>query len=80
MNRANVIILIVVVVIVLSLVGVILYQQLEILRLYGRNEGLTISNMQKDQEITNLRDSYDEQIRNLNNTYNERITNAWLHA
>ena len=34
--------------------------------------------MQKDQEITNLRDSYDEQIRNLNNTYNKRITNACI--
>jgi len=56
---------IVAVVIALSLVGVIVYQQLEISRLYGRNEELTVSNMQRDQEITNLKDDFHR----LNSTY-----------
>lgn len=65
MNRANVIISFVSLVVSLSLVGIIVWEQFEILRLQGRNEELLISNSYKDQEITDLGDSYKQ----LNSSY-----------
>jgi hypothetical protein len=63
--------LIVAIVTTLSLIGVIVCQQFEISRLYGRNEELTVSNMQKDHEITNLKDDFHR----LNSTYFQLLDN-----
>jgi len=65
MNKVNMIVPTFAVVIGLSLVGVILYQQLEISRLHGRNEELAVSNLQKGEENADLRNSYNQ----LNSTY-----------
>jgi hypothetical protein len=65
MNRLNLILYVGIVVVVLSLAGVITYQQLEISKLYGQNRELVVSNLQKDEENADLRNSYTL----LNSTY-----------
>jgi uncharacterized protein YukE len=70
-SRASIIVPIVVVVIALSLVGVILYQQQEISNLYGQNKELSNSNLTKDQDLTNMQNSYNDQISKLNNNYEQ---------
>ena len=70
MNRANVIVPVVSLVIGLSLVGVILWEQLEISRLQGRNEELLVSSLQKEQEISNLDNNYNQ----LNSSYFQTLS------
>lgn len=69
MNRLNLILYVGMVVVVLSLAGVIAYQQLEISKLYGQNRELAVSNLQKDEENADLRNSYNQ----LNITYSQTL-------
>lgn len=78
MNKLNIFILFSAVVLTLSATAVVVYQQLEISRLYNQNQALSASKSMKDQEISSLRTTNYEQLRKLNESYNERIANMSL--
>lgn len=58
MNKTSALVLTVVIVVALSMATVIVFQQQEISRLYGRNEELATSNSQNEQKLGERNDAY----------------------
>jgi len=75
MYRKNKRVLFVAVVVIVSLAGVVAFQQMKLLRLHAQNAELAASNSEKETEMSNLISTHNEQIKDLNNTLSEKITN-----
>jgi hypothetical protein len=57
--------------VVVSLVGVVVFQQYQISGLYGQNRELAVSNTQKDSDNNELMNQYDQLQRDSQNAYNQ---------
>jgi uncharacterized protein HemX len=68
--KDNLVLYVLLFVVILALIGVTVFQQFEISRLYGQNRELAVSNQQKDEQNTDLRNSYS----NLNSSYFQTLS------